>query len=58
MLDRDLGLEEMSAVHQECKNKVSEFVAARAFYRPLRSNEPRPNVVETAKQFMQSSAAF
>ena len=54
MLDRDLGLEDISAVHQECKNKVSEFVAARALYRPLRPNEQRPKVVETAKQPVKS----
>ena len=54
MLDRDLGLEDISAVHQECENKVSEFVAARALYRPLRPNEQRPKVVETAKQLVKS----
>ena len=54
MLDRDLGLEDISAVHEECRNKVSEFVAARALYRPLRPNEQRPKVVETAKQLVKS----
>ena len=54
MLDHEIGLEDISAVHQECKNKVSKFVAARVLYRPLRPNEQRPKVVETAKQLVKS----
>ena len=33
---------------------MSEFVAARALYRPLLPNEQRPKVVETAKQHVKS----
>ena len=54
IFDCDLWVEDISAFHQKCKNNVPKFVAAQALYTPLRPNEQRPKVVETAKQFMQS----
>lgn len=49
-LGQQANLEELNYKYKVSRDKVSEFVAIRALYRPLRPNEQRPRVLSSARQ--------
>ena len=56
-LDQSFGTEAITEQYNICRNKVGEFVAARAMYRVLGPNQTRAKLVESAKATIEALEA-